>query len=75
MPFGTCRIAIKNHKVWQEDNHPILLDNASLMEEKLDYVHMNLVEDEIVDEPSFYWYSSARNYVGKIGLLKVEMLD
>ena len=66
---------VKNYKVWQEGNHPILLDNAPLMEEKLDYVHMNPVEDEIVDESGFYWYSSARNYEGKVGLLKVDMLD
>lgn len=42
---------VKNYKVWQEGNHPILLDNIHWINEKLDYVHMNPVEDEIVDEP------------------------
>lgn len=65
---------VKNYKVWQEGNHPILLDSTNLIDEKLAYVHMNPVEDEIVDEPGFYWYSSARNYEGKLGLLNVDLL-
>ena len=65
---------VKNYKVWQEGNHPILLDNANLINEKLTYIHMNPVEDEMVDEPYFYWYSSARNYEGDIGLLNVNLL-
>ena len=43
---------VKNYKVWQEGNHPILLDNGELLEEKLKYVHLNPVENEIVDESS-----------------------
>ena len=65
---------VSNYKVWQEGNHPILLDNAKLINEKLNYIHMNPVEDETVDEPGFYWYSSARNYESKIGLLNVHLL-
>ena len=65
---------VKNYKVWQEGNHPILLDNAKMTDEKLDYIHLNPVKDEIVDEPAFYWYSSARNYEGGIGLLNVSLL-
>ena len=66
---------VKSYKVWQEGNHPILLDNTKLVNEKLDYIHANPVENEIVDEPGFYWYSSARNYEGRMGLLKVDVLD
>ncbi|MEO9872603.1 REP-associated tyrosine transposase [Ekhidna sp.] len=65
---------VKNYKVWHEGNHPILLDSTQLLTEKLDYIHMNPVEDESLDEPSYYWYSSARNYEGKVGLIKVDLL-
>jgi len=52
---------VKNYKVWQEGNHPILLDSTELRNEKLDYPHNNPIEDEIVNEPDFNWYSSARS--------------
>ncbi|MFY0608116.1 MAG: transposase [Cyclobacteriaceae bacterium] len=66
---------ISRYKIWQDGNHPILLDNTELISEKMDYIHSNPLESEIVDEPEFYWYSSARNYTGKMGLLKLEMLE
>lgn len=65
---------VKNYKVWKEGNHPILLDSSKLIDEKLNYIHMNPIENEIVDEPSNYWYSSARDYEEKAGLLKVKLL-
>ncbi len=66
---------VKHYKVWQDGNHPIQLDSAKLLEEKLQYIHMNPVESEIVDETEFYWYSSACVYAGKKGLLKLDMLE
>ena len=58
---------VKNYKVWQDGNHPILLFSNEVLQQKLDYlpvrqagVHMNLVVAEFVDEPEYYWYSSAR---------------
>ncbi len=66
---------ISKNKVWQDGNHPIHLDRTSLMEEKLDYIHQNPVEAEIVDEPEYYWYSSARDYSGGSGLLKVRLIE
>ena len=65
---------ISKYKVWRDGNHPILLDNARIVSQKLDYIHFNPVEAEFVDEAENYWYSSARNYVGKVGLLEVEQL-
>jgi REP element-mobilizing transposase RayT len=65
---------ITNNKLWQDGNHPILLDSAEMVSQKVDYIHHNPVKDEIVDEPEFYWYSSARDYTGKKGLLDVELL-
>jgi REP element-mobilizing transposase RayT len=66
---------IGKYKVWKDGNHPILLDNNKLQQEKLDYIHQNPVEAEFVDEPEYYWYSSARDYCGKKGLIDVELIN
>lgn len=65
---------VKNYKVWKDGNHPILLDTNKMMEERLHYIHQNPVEAEVVDEPEYYWYSSARDYAGQKGLLVLSML-
>ena len=66
---------ITAYKLWKDGNHPIELDSASLIREKLDYIHRNPVEEEIVDEPEHYWYSSARDYAGSKGLIDVALLN
>jgi putative transposase len=66
---------IKNNKVWQDGNHPELLMSNKFIDQKLNYIHNNPVEAEIVDEPEYYWYSSARDYTGKKGLLEIEILQ
>ena len=66
---------VTNHKIWKDGNHPVELDNHQLQQEKLDYIHRNPVEAEIVDEPEYYWYSSARDYAGKSGLIEVELIN
>jgi len=65
---------ITNYKVWQDGNHPEQLMSNKFIDQKLDYVHNNPVEAEIVDEPEYYWHSSARDYTGKKGLLEVELI-
>jgi putative transposase len=50
---------ITNNKLWQDGNHPILLDTAEKMRQKVDYIHRNPVEEAIVDEPEYYWYGTA----------------
>ncbi len=65
---------VKNYKVWQDGNHPVLLDTNAMLTQRLDYIHHNPVEAELVDEPEYYWYSSARDYIGQQGLLKVDLL-
>jgi len=65
---------VKYSKVWQDGNHPVLLDTNHFLEQRLNYIHQNPVEAEIVDEPAYYWYSSARDYSGQKGLLDIELL-
>ena len=65
---------IKNYKVWQDGNQPKEIVTNKFLDQKLDYIHNNPVETEIVDEPEHYLYSSARDYAGKKGLLDIELL-
>ncbi|MCX2742677.1 transposase [Mangrovivirga sp. M17] len=66
---------IVNNKVWQDGNHPVLLEANKFINQKLAYIHNNPVEAEIVDEPEEYLYSSARDYCGnKNGLLRVTII-
>lgn len=66
---------VKAYKVWKDGNQPKLLDSNHLIQQKLDYLHQNPVEAELVDEPEHYRYSSARDYAGQPGLLTVDLLD
>jgi putative transposase len=59
---------------WKKDNHAVLLDNNTMMQQRLDYVHNNPVEAGIVDEPEQYVFSSARDYAGQKGMLDVEFI-
>lgn len=65
---------IKSNKMWQNGNRPIELDNIFILQQKLDYIHNNPVEAEIVDEAVDYKYSSTKKYAGiKRGLLDIEL--
>ncbi|HEV2948760.1 MAG TPA: hypothetical protein VGX70_15405 [Gemmataceae bacterium] len=68
----------KRHKIdqlyqlWQEGNHPQQIQNDEMMVQKLEYIHNNPVKRGYVDDPVHWRYSSARNYAGQVGLVKVE---
>ena len=65
----------KNFQFWQQDNHPIELNSNILLDQKLEYIHMNPVAAGIVLNPEDYLYSSARNYAGLPEvLLKVDFI-
>ena len=63
------------YKVWQDGNHPVLLDTNTMMQQRLDYIHNNPVEAGIVNEPEQYVFSSARDYAGQKGLMDVEFIE
>ncbi|OED43613.1 transposase [Endozoicomonas sp. (ex Bugula neritina AB1)] len=56
---------------WQEGSHPELIQNHSMMLQKVDYIHQNPVKRGYVDKPEHWRYSSARNYLDQEGLLEV----
>jgi len=59
------------YQVWEEGNHPQLIDSETMMRQKLDYIHQNPVKRGYVDLPEHWRYSSARNYLGQEGLIEV----
>jgi len=71
---GECLKRIKNYKVWKDGNKAKGIETVSFMNQKLDYIHNNPVEDMIVDNPEDYLFSSARDYVGRKGLIEIEFL-
>ena len=71
---GTSNPNNKNFQVWRQDNHPIELYTASVIEQKLEYIHMNPVRAGLVEKAEDYIYSSARYYAEMDSILKVEHL-
>ena len=61
------------YQFWQEGVHPEWIQNATMMRQKVEYIHQNPVQRGYVDEPGHWRYSSARNYQGKAGLIEVCM--
>ena len=59
---------------WQHDLHPVWLRSPDVIEQKLNYIHMNPVREGLVTEPHHYPYSSAGAYAGVPSLLPVEVL-
>ena len=66
---------IRYYKVWQDGNQPKQLFSLEFTKQKIDYIHFNPVKEEIVDEPENYWYSSARDYTGRKGLIDVTLIE
>jgi putative transposase len=42
-----------------------------MMRQKIDYIHQNPVKRGYVDKAEYWRYSSARDYMGDVGLLEV----
>ncbi len=60
---------------WQKGNHAVYLETNEMMDQRLDYIHNNPVESGIVEEAEHYVFSSARDYAGDQGLLKIDFIE
>ena len=60
---------VNNYQFWQHDNKPIELWSNSVINEKINYIHLNPVQAGFVYKPEDYLYSSAKNYIDEKGLL------
>ncbi|MGR3309786.1 MAG: REP-associated tyrosine transposase [Candidatus Brocadiales bacterium] len=63
----------RNYQLWQEGSHPQLIQGEEMMRQKIEYIHYNPLRRGYVDDPTHWRYSSARNYAGQDGILKVCM--
>ena len=61
------------YQFWQQHNKPIVLNNARIFEEKLNYIHNNPIEAGIVESPEQYIYSSAKDYAEEKGLVNITL--
>jgi REP element-mobilizing transposase RayT len=71
---GGLKYGKDSHKLWQDGYHAIELDNANILDQKIGYIHNNPVRAEIVAEPEHYIFSSATDYSGQKGLVKIELV-
>ncbi len=58
-------------KVWQDGNDAKEIHTTAFLEEKMNYIHNNPVNAELVANPEDYLYSSARDYSGEKGLVEI----
>jgi REP element-mobilizing transposase RayT len=63
--------ADRDYQVWEEGSHPQQIQTEAMMRQKVEYVHYNPVKRGYVDKAEDWRYSSARNYLGNEGLIKV----
>lgn len=60
-------------QLWHEGYHPKQIVTDDMMIQKIEYIHNNPVRRGYVDRPEDWRYSSARNYLGKQGLIPVTL--
>jgi putative transposase len=65
----------QTYQMWRNDNHPIELFKTETVAQKLQYIHMNPVEEGIVIYPEDYAYSSAIDYSGRKGMIDIELIN
>jgi REP element-mobilizing transposase RayT len=66
---------IKQYKFWQDGNGEQLIFSVDYLQQKLNYIHNNPVTAEYVNNPEEFRFSSAIDYAGGEGLLRVEMIN
>ena len=78
--FEHCSQSLKRIEkfcVWQSCTNPscISFREPFRLKEKVLHIHENPVRDKIVDQPEHYLYSSARDYAGVKGLVRITAID
>ena len=63
----------RSYQFWQEGVHPECIQNAAMLNQKVDYIHHNPVKRGYVELPQYWRYSSASNYFKGEGLIDVFM--
>ncbi|MCF7845746.1 MAG: hypothetical protein K9L85_00765 [Candidatus Peribacteraceae bacterium] len=63
------------HQVWQEGSHPQLVVSDDMLDQKIDYIHLNPVKRGLVTDSEDWVYSSAKNYASRKGAIEVDFLE
>ncbi|MEZ4986777.1 MAG: transposase [Saprospiraceae bacterium] len=63
------------HQLWQQYNCPMEVNTIKFAMQKINYIHNNPVKAGIVRIPDQYIYSSACDYMGRKGLIDVEIIE
>ncbi|MCU7695176.1 transposase [Haoranjiania flava] len=60
-----------NHQwqLWQQHNHPLEILDNEMFYQKLYYIHQNPVKEGFVEHAEDYYYSSARDFHNRKGLV------
>lgn len=68
---------IEKLHLWQNCSSPLHIDcsQPDLLVSRIEHIHENPVRERIVDLPEAYLYSSARDYIGGKGLVKVKVVQ
>jgi REP element-mobilizing transposase RayT len=69
---GSQNSNIKKRQFWQQHNKPIELWSSEVIDQKVNYIHMNPVVSGFVSEPEHWKYSSAIDYSGGKGPLEID---
>lgn len=52
----------KNYKIWKDGFHPIILDNPLKVEQRINYIHNNPYQSQLIREPRDWKNSSCLQY-------------
>jgi hypothetical protein len=69
-----CRKTTKQkgtYQVWTHENHAIQMSSNVMIADRENYIHNNPIRNGMVLKAEEYIYSSAKNYVGEEGVLKI----
>lgn len=65
---------ITTYSLWQSTSHPIVCDDTTIFEQKVNYTHQNPVRAMIVANAEDYLFSSAIDYSGLKGYVAIELV-
>jgi len=54
----------RDHKFWQSDGMPKIMGSRKVLEQKLDYIHLNPLQEhwDLINDPNDYFFSSCSFY-------------
>jgi len=75
--YGKEKSSNHRYQFWQHENHPILLDNKEIYDQRTNYLHGNPVRAGFVREAKDWLHSSAIDYYSTTekGLLDLVILE